>query len=87
MTSSYENYSCAGANKPDVGIHRHIEAHTSYISIPLGQSIADQPYFGRITGKREVIPRKVSRQFARNPPNVKPNAQEFGSLYAVASNG
>jgi hypothetical protein len=55
MTSSYENYSCAGANEPDVGIPRHFEAHTSYISIMLGPSIAAQPYFGLSSEKTQLV--------------------------------
>jgi len=69
MTSSYESYSRAGADEPDVGIPHIWSTFFVYLSL-LAPSIADQSYLGRITGKAEVIassvalvPKRASRQW------------------------
>jgi len=65
MTSSYESYSRAGADEPDVGIPNILKRILRYLSL-LAPSIADQPYLGRITGKPETIDLKMRGRFRVN---------------------
>jgi hypothetical protein len=54
MTSSYESYSRAGADEPDVGIP-NILKRILRISLPARAVNRGPALFGRITGNPEVI--------------------------------